>query len=434
MDNPVYTSKGTGTSGRTLFVLFLLISLGNYYFDLGFALKFYMVFCIGFIVFQLSAFYFQKLQLFEIFMFVFYLFYLYSGAFSLYPDSSLRITLGVFLYLSCYIIIKGIIKDTNPSVIEKALGAAGILFNFLSLILYIAGLKSRNFVLTGDGGTAFGVMFDRDYPRLIGVLHDPNFFIFYNTLFFTYFLCNLKSSWNKVGLLLCIVTSFLTFSRGGLLAMLIVFLIFFFMNKPKIQAKILAGLTISLSGITYITTVHFNFNFFDILESRVEDLSSDGGSGRFELWLRALDFFSSNMFFGVGAFNYQDYNYHFYGDNLYTHNTFFEILSESGLIGMSFFCIFITTLIVQNFKSNLFRKKPFLFLTLIGFLLQMFSLSIVVNDMFFLYLAILSAYLTFEQNNKSSAESTMTDELKNFQAETTKRAGYIYKSKEVMER
>jgi O-antigen ligase len=380
-----------------LSTLFLLVTLGKYNLYIGFALKPYMLFCILFLLFQFSKFRFQKLQLFEIFMFLFYFVYLYTGAFSLYPGSSMRIMFGVIIYLCCYIVIKDIIKGASYKVIEKSLGIAGLLFNLISLILYFLGLQSKNFSLVGDGVISYGVMFDRDYPRLIGAVQDPNIFIFYNTLFFSYFLCNTKSWINKTGLMLCILTSLLTFSRGGILAMALVFFIYFLMSRPAVRAKLLFGMATGLFVLSYVMTVHLKFDLYSILMSRIEDFSSDGGSGRFELWERALEFFSSHMVYGIGAFNYRDYNFFFYGDSLYPHNTFLDILSESGLIGLFFYGMFILLLIFQLIQSKMYRHTPYLFLTFIGFMLQLVSLSFMINDMFFLYLAILSQYMYIGQ-------------------------------------
>ncbi|WP_226581081.1 O-antigen ligase family protein [Halobacillus litoralis] len=384
-------------SGTLLFFLFLLVTLGKYNVYLGFALKPYMIFCIVYLMFHLSSFRFWKFQIFEVCMFCFYFVYLYSGAFSLYAISSLRILLGVILYLSCYIVIKDIVAKAKHTMIKESLGYAGITFNLISLVLYVIGLKKNDFVMSGDGIISYGVMFDRDYPRLIGAVQDPNIFIFYNTIFFTYFLCHTKSWVNKIGLLLCITTTLLTFSRGGLLAMGLIFIVYFFMNRPLVQLKMVLGMIASFFILSYIMIVQLNFDFMGILESRIDDFGRDGGSGRFELWGRALDFFSSNTFYGIGAFNYRDYNNWFYGDDLYVHNTFLDILSESGLVGIIFFCTFMLVLIFQMFEVAIYRKEPFLYLTFIGFVLQMLSLSFVINDMFFLYLAILSAFLRIEQ-------------------------------------
>lgn len=378
---------------KTVFIVFLLITLNKFSIDLGFSLKPYMMFLFLFIMIHLSSFYFQKLQLFEVAMLLFYLAYSYTGAFSLYPASSIRIILGIALYLSCYFIMKCILGYTADSIIEKSISYVGIIFNLASLILYIVGLQRLNFVFKDEWVVEYGVMVDRSYPRLIGLLQDPNFYVFYNTLFFSYYLCNGKLLKNRLGLILCIITNVLTFSRGGLIALMVIFFLYILMNKPLKQLKLLLGLIVSLSAVIYIAVVQFKFNVYGILESRMQDFSSDGGSGRFKLWERSWDYFSSHILVGIGAFNFSEYNLFQYQDSLTAHNTFLDILSESGILGFFFYVSFVLLVIFQLIESRIYKQKPYLFLTFIGFVFQMSFLSIIINDILFMYLAILSVYL-----------------------------------------
>lgn len=378
----------------TIFLLFLLVTLANYYIYVGFAIKPYMIFLIIYFVIKIGSFYFQRLQLFEIAVLLFYLLYSSTGVFALHPDASLRIILGITLYISCFFIMKSIIGNVKDQVIERALSDVGIVFNIISITLYFIGLKTLGFVFEGDRIYEFGVMLDRDYPRLIGLLQDPNFFVFYNTLFFSYYMCNAGSWKNKLGLTLCIISNILTFSRGGLLVMVFIFSIFILQKKPIKQLKILLGILSSFFGIVYISIVFLKVDIFATIQSRIMDLAEDGGSGRLELWGRAWEYFTSHMLFGIGAFNYSEYNMFYYGDSTEVHNTYLDILSESGLVGISCFTLFIILVIYQLIQSNLHKEKPFLLLAFLGFILQMGFLSVIINDMFFMYLAIVSTYLS----------------------------------------
>jgi O-antigen ligase len=380
-------------NGFTIFFLFLLVTLANYYVYVGFAIKPYMIFLIVYLMIHIGSFCFQRLYLFEISMLFFYMIYSFSGAFALYPASSIRIVCGITLYIFCYFIMKSVIRNANNSVIERAISSVGIFFNLASLTLYFVGLKSIGFVFEGDRVYKFGVLLDRNYPRLIGLVQDPNFFVFYNTLFFSYYLCNTKSLKNKFGLILCVISNILSFSRGGLLVMLLILLIYILITNPIKQLKLVVGMVISLFVSVYIAIVYMKFDILGILQSRVGDLSEDGGSGRLELWGRAWEYFTSHMVLGIGAFNFTDYNFFQYGDDLEVHNTFLDILTESGLLGMACFCFFIILVLVQLFKSNTVRDKPYLILTFFGLILQMAFLSVIINDMFFMYLAILTTYL-----------------------------------------
>ncbi|MFC0525534.1 O-antigen ligase family protein [Pontibacillus salicampi] len=287
--------------------------------------------------------------------------------------------------------------------LENSIANAGILFNIGSLAFYVWGLKSNGFSILGDGVIQYGVWFDRNYPRLIGLLEDPNYFVFYNTIFFTFYLCKRNSWKNKSGLLLCIVTSVLTFSRGGLLILLVIFLVYFLLNHPAQKGRLLLS-AFSLFTIVLGISKVLGFKVISILQNRFQDFSKDGGSGRFELWERAWAFFESSPLFGIGASNFTNYNVFKYGDNLVVHNTFLEVLTESGVIGLFVYGMFVFAVLFQIIQNKFHLKYPFLFLTFIGFMLQMMFLSLIVNDMFLFFLAILSTYFSYEYENANYKE------------------------------
>lgn len=380
---------------KTIFFLILFVTFANFYLYIGFALKPYMLFCFLYLVFFLKFFRLYPVQLFESALFCFYLCYAFSGVFALYPMSSVRISVGIFIYLVCYFIMKSVLGRAQTGAVHKGLAWTGVIFNLCSLLFYVAGMQKAgfNFDREGERITAYGLMIDRDYPRLIGLLQDPNFFVFYNTLFFAFYLCNPRGLLNKTGLLLCITANILTFSRGGLLVMLVLFLIYGVIHHPLKQLKMILGAGLSMAFLSYVLVIYFKFDLYGILESRMEDFGEDGGSGRFELWGKAWGYFENHIVTGVGAFNFPDYNAYEYGEALSVHNTFLDIISESGLPGIFLYLLFILLLFYQLVQKKVYKDRPYLFLTFIGLLLQMAFLSVIINDMFFLYLALVSTYL-----------------------------------------
>ncbi|MEH7460134.1 polysaccharide polymerase, partial [Bacillus sp. JJ1127] len=96
----------------------------------------------------------------------------------------------------------------------------------------------------------------------------------------------------------------------------------------------------------------------------------------------------------IGAFNFSNYYEYQFNEKLYVHNTFLEILSESGTIGFLLYVTFLCALLVKLTKYSLFREKPYLLLTMIAFLFQMMSLSLIINEAFFLFLAIVVKYIS----------------------------------------
>ncbi len=78
--------------------------------------------------------------------------------------------------------------------------------------------------------------------------------------------------------------------------------------------------------------------------------------------------------------NYYEFQFN---EKLYVHNTFLEILSESGTIGFLLYSAFLFVLMFKLTQYTLFREKPYLLLTMVAFLFQMMSLSLIINEAFF---------------------------------------------------
>ncbi|MEK1831873.1 O-antigen ligase family protein [Priestia megaterium] len=75
------------------------------------------------------------------------------------------------------------------------------------------------------------------------------------------------------------------------------------------------------------------------------------------MWSRAFEFFSSHPFAGIGAFNFSEYNLFYYGEALYVHNTFLEILSETGMIGFCLYFSFLLLVLLQLLKQKYTNKN-----------------------------------------------------------------------------
>jgi hypothetical protein len=68
----------------------------------------------------------------------------------------------------------------------------------------------------------------------------------------------------------------------------------------------------------------------------------------------------------------------------------------------------------QLIESRVYKKKPYLFLAFIGFVFQMVSLSVIINDIFFMYLAILSIYLKNQKRNDFKESMSKPDDNRRF--------------------
>ncbi|MGF9965820.1 O-antigen ligase family protein [Bacillus rhizoplanae] len=379
-------------STRFIAVFIMFVMLSKYHIYVGFSLKIYMIFLIIYFCCVVAHFYFRPLYSYEVMLLLFYIIYCLSGAFSIYTNASIRIIFGVVLVLGCYFIMRYMMEHTTISSLEKGIGTAGLVFNVVSLLLYVIGLQQSGFHAEGEV-ISYGLMIDRNYPRLIGLLDDPNIFVFYNTLFFTFYLTHLRGFKHIIGFILCISTSLLTFSRGGIISLLLVILLYILMVNMVNKIKIITSLVIFSFIVICVANFITDGQIEHIISSRIQDFANDNGSGRLELWTQAFQYFRDSPYIGIGAFNFSDYYAYSYNKKLYVHNTLLEILSESGIFGFLSYVAFLTLLLVTIVTKRLHHKQIYLLLTLFAFILQMMSLSLIINEAFFLFLAITLKYI-----------------------------------------
>ena len=127
--------------------------------------------------------------------------------------------------------------------------------------------------------------------------------------------------------------------------------------------------------------------------SRFDSLSADGGSGRMTLWKNAITTFNKNPLVGIGINSTLSYNSLYYGTKGYIHNTFLEVLSETGIIGICMYMLFLIVLL--KIVYSVYRKDNntvFLVGTIIAMLIQMCFLSILLQEFFFFTVALIYAY------------------------------------------
>ncbi|CDN34985.1 O-antigen ligase family protein [Bacillus thuringiensis] len=375
-----------------LLILFVMLSKYNLY--IGFSLKIYMIFLVIYFCLTIKNFHIQKLYFHEVVFLLFYFIYCLSGILSMYLNASIRMIFGVLLVLGCYFIMRNLLGNTEIVVLESSIAYVGVVFNVVSLILYIIGLQYFSLYGGEEREIFVGLLVDRGYPRLIGLLDDPNIFIFYNTIFFMYYMTNLQNITNILGLILCVTTSLLTFSRGGILALVLVVFVYICMSSFAKKIKIIMSLVLFSVVIFSLSNSVMGGQLDDILNKRISDFSHDNGSGRFTLWEAAFKYYLSNPYIGIGAFNFSNYYEYQFNEKLYVHNTFLEILSESGTIGFLLYSAFLFILMFKLAQHTLFREKPYLLLTMIAFLFQMMSLSLIINEAFFLFLAVVVKYIS----------------------------------------
>lgn len=326
-----------------------------------------------------------------------------SFTISYYPLETLRYTIGSLILLLVYGILRTF-YTTHLSLkgLESSIKIAGIFVAILNLAYYSLGVYSVGSNFIGNGVIKFGLLLDRGQPRLIGLASsDPNFTAAYLSLFFMYYMTLKKHNIEKVLFLSLII---LTFSRGAIISIALTLTISFFLNKSSFKLrKILLGSILSLIFLSftfYISKTFFRIDSKQILTSRFQEASADQGSGRISLWKSAYDTFERSPLYGIGANASLSYNKDEYKNDHYTHNTYLEVLSELGIVGMFIYLAGIYLAIKLSY--SLYRRtEQYTFLLYLGLLFQMFFLSMLVSELYMLGVLIIFLYTAPQYRKKS---------------------------------
>jgi len=213
-----------------------------------------------------------------------------------------------------------------------------------------------------------------DY-RATGPMEDPNFFaqiiVVLIPISFERFLHEKTGILRLIALYsagICIFTVILTYSRGGLLAMIVALAVLLFVYPPK--RKYVPVILFSTLLVMYMLPPNYLDRLFALSSffrpgnsSRVEELSLEG---RLSENLTALEMFKSHPVFGIGLNTYS-YLFPVYSKNLGlalvaterdAHNIYLEVIAEMGLVGFIIFSL----VLVSAFRSIMVARKIFLIL------------------------------------------------------------------------
>jgi O-antigen ligase len=199
--------------------------------------------------------------------------------------------------------------------------------------------------------------------RTGGWIRDPNdvALMLDMAIILTYFIFkSLKNKYMKIlyltSIFLCISAVILTLSRGGLIALFLIFVIILYQErKNKILMTIITIIIISIM-----------FLFGSYIFSRLSTLSQLGSLQDKSLYLRlnlvkiAFKAIFHSPLFGVGLGDFPSYTRYFFSDsqltNTVTHNAWLHIASETGLIGLFMYIMVFVTLIKSLNKNEKFVK------------------------------------------------------------------------------
>lgn len=234
---------------------------------------------------------------------------------------------------------------------------------FISVVSMIAYYKADPYF--DAGGLIRWMQADRDGTapslRISGPVADPNFFA--QTLLIPMamamcFAINAKHYWARalytIGLILILCGIGTTLSRGGFLAALATFGVFWIwglrswtsrsLTAGALLIAMIAGFLLAPSGVQIRI-----IELADVLISLVDDYQQpdQSSSGRLDEMLAAFYMFLDHPLFGVGISNYsvhfQDYSLEHglmvRGSDRAAHSLYLEIMAEQGIFGLAIFFI-----------------------------------------------------------------------------------------------
>lgn len=384
--------------------IFLSYLLGNYNLEIGFALKPFMI--SGTLI--LIILFISKIKIIKLnnYDYAFFVLSIYGGVTALISQdiiAGLRLFILSQLVLIFYLVSATYLAKLKLSVdqINQSIAITGFLFSFISLILYMYGLSIAfgNFNAF-QGEDIYGLTIDRNLPRMIGLTFDPNFLVMFNIIFFFFLVFKKRSRFENFTLALIIASIILSLSRGGILAIAAPLIYKFFISSIALKFSKSAMQTLFFFLVFFSLVLFFIGDYlYVIIESRLSGLGS--GSGRSSLINTMISLISTNPLFGVGWHNFRYYNREITGEYHYGHNTFLELFVELGLVGFIIYSIFLLFILKHIYK--ICKQDPkliFLKYSFWSFMISMFFLSSIVNEVFFLFLMIIKIYyISFTREN-----------------------------------
>lgn len=302
-----------------------------------------------------------KINLFEILWFFFFLAILFSMIIndSVYITTILR--WSVLLLLMFF--LKG--KEKDYSIAAKILIANGIIQSvgvFLELFFYNKWWPLVNTILAKSGIDVYQTIIraQKNVNYLSGFTHNAGFTATYivNAIFAVFLIKDkLKKPLFFFLIALFNTSLIMTGKRGQLLILLVAYSIMYIVKAETVRKGIKACLKVAallviayiVGYVLYITINSDNNILYRVLKLIYDKSTSDKSSGRYELWNQAIIEIKNNFLFGIGWLNY-DLKY-----GLGVHNTYLQVLCESGVIGLVLFILAIGTTVFHSYK--LVRKK-----------------------------------------------------------------------------
>lgn len=177
---------------------------------------------------------------------------------------------------------------------------------------------------------------------------------------------------------------YFTFSRGTALAFGVCYLLaFLFLRKKEmiLVAVCVAGVSVFFLPKDVYNWMHRIDSPKSLLFGGLEKENPLSGGSRGGMWKTAWNMYKAHPVMGVGFYTFSD-QYVSYKDkidpnhNIRAHNSFIELMAETGTLGLLSFLLLIGMVLFWALKNLKKCKDPFLRLTLLGFSLAFLSFLI----------------------------------------------------------
>lgn len=228
--------------------------------------------------------------------------------------------------------------------------------------------------------------------QYVGIFNDPNDLglLFAAALPFAMYLSRFggvpgRLFWLSAATLLLYGT-YLTNSRGAMLAVLMVAGVFVWRKRGMVTAGLLG-----VGGLACMK----------LLSSRMQELDAEeeSASGRVDAWYAGLHMFTSHPVFGVGAGNFTEYN------DLTAHNSFVLVLAETGFVGFLIWLAFVVYTFammaailrlnpVEGEDATMLKREQALALTLLLSLVGLFTAAFFLSRSYMIVLYLFAALAT----------------------------------------
>ena len=207
------------------------------------------------------------------------------------------------------------------------------------------------------------------------IISSTSIIIFMNYIFNNKPVSKIRKLFVLILILLILNMLILTGSRTGLISLFFGFILFIFLNNYFSRKQTLLSLLFSFSVIVPLLffTLKDSLLFLRFLDL---DVASQFNSERGFIWLKVFMIISENLIWGVGKTGYAYEILYSFDDLISPHNVIVEVLAYTGLIGLTFFMIFLIRLYngFSVFKNRDLLSSFLLFnLTLILFSSQIFD-------------------------------------------------------------